>query len=186
MKLKLNNDELIVWKSPAHMIMKGEVVIGEIMVTNKSISFAQREEKRFLSSNNKMNDLWELELNRIQDVNMHRITGIMYPMVRIRYRENEVFFTFPDREPTQTITALIVFINHAMLIERIMGLMKNMERGLDSGSLKLGEKVPNLMVDLPHKADEGCFQCGKILLDEEIDKLSEDVRECLSCIPEMH
>lgn len=180
--MNLENDEMIIWESPSHMIMDGAVVVGGITITNKRLVFFQKDRKRFFGTNGNVHDIWELGINKIHDINTFEKSNIDFPMIRIRYKEDEVFFTFPDYDEKQTLYAMLIFVNHARMMDRIMAVMKNIDSNLKSGDLNIGEKVPDLMFEEPHKADEECFQCGKPLLEEDIDQLSEDIKECLSCV----
>jgi hypothetical protein len=182
MEMNLENDEIIIWESPSHMIIDGAVVNGGIIITSKRLVFFQKDRKRFFGTNGKVNDIWELGLNRILGVSRFEKSNIDYPMIRIHYKEDDVFFTFPDYKEKPTLSAMIIFINHARLIDRIMGVMKNIDGNLKEGNLQTGEKVPELMFETPLRADEECHQCGKPLMEEDIDKLSEDIKECLSCV----
>ncbi|MGA1823000.1 MAG: hypothetical protein ACMUIG_10795 [Thermoplasmatota archaeon] len=184
--MKLMNDELIVWKNRSHMIFNGEPIFGEINITNKRVVFTHKDVPGFLPIKKKDQDFWELDIGRIKEVNMHSVKGADYPVIRIHYKEDDVFLTFPDHEPRSTLASLIIFINHARMIEKMMSVMRNIDLSLKKGTLEIGEKIPELTVEYPAKADEECYQCGKTLLDEEIDNLSEEYQECLSCVPDMH
>jgi hypothetical protein len=181
--MELAYDEIQVWNESCHMIMNGEVVTGDLTITNKRMVFRVDNHSRFGSKKKRnLEDFWELPVGHVHEVNLHEKVGINYPMVRVRYKEDEVFFTFPDHQPRQLATALIVFINHARLIERVMGVMRSLDGSLREGNLQVGERLPHIMIDVPQRADEDCLQCGQPLLDEEFEALSDDIRECISCM----
>jgi len=179
--MELKNDEMVLWENPSRMIIKGAVTEGSLLVTNRRLAFVAKEQPRYWPSSSKNTDLWELGINRVQSIDLHSLSSVKYPVIRVHYKESDVYFTFPDHDAKATLTALIVFVNHARLIDRIMSVMKSLDRSLKNGTLSVGEKVPNLMIDTPYKADEGCFQCGKPLFEDELDEMAKDVKECLSC-----
>ena len=183
--MKLENDELVVWKDKGDMIFNGEVVRGILTITNRRLFFQEDNNPRSFIGRREQNDLWDLDIWKVMGANIIEMSGMDYPMIRINYKEHEVFFTFPDKDPRQTLAGIIVFINHARMIERIMGLMKSVEKNLKNRSLEVGERTPDLIEDIPHKADENCYQCGKTLLEDEMAELNEEYQECLRCIPNM-
>jgi len=184
--MKLQNDELIIWKDNGDMILDGEVVNGELIITNRRINFRGGDSPRSILGRKESADLWDLDIWKVKEVTIIEIRGIKYPMIRLSYSEHEVYFTFPKHEPRQTLAGIVVFINHARMIERIMDLMKNVDRSLKKRTLNVGENIPQLRDENPKKADENCYQCGKTLLEDELDEIDEEVKECMSCIPEMH
>jgi hypothetical protein len=184
--MKLQNDELIIWKDQCNMILAGEIVKGELVITNRRLYFQEGKNPHSFKVWRDKSDLWDLDIWKVKDAALMEFQGIDYPMIRLRYSEHEVFFTFPDYDPRQSLAGIIVFINHARMIEKLMDLMRNVERNLKSGNLNVGEEMPKLRVETPTKADEECYQCGKTLLEEDIDEIAQEVKECMNCIPEMH
>ena len=128
----------------------------------------------------------EKDIDRVKDINLYQVNGRDFPYIRVHYKENDVYFTFPDSDPRSTVAAMIIFVNHAWTISKMVINIKNIERSLRSGTLNMGEDLPKFLTELPRKADEECHQCGKSLIEDELDMLAQDVRECLSCSPEMH
>lgn len=184
--MKLQNDELIIWKNRSHMIFSGEPIFGEICITNKRLIFTHKDVPGFIPMKRNEVDFWELDIGKVREVNMHDVPGVDYPVIRIHYKEDDVYLTFPDHEPRSTLASMIIFINHARMIEKMMVLMRNIDHSLDKGTLEIGDRLPELKIELPSRADEECYQCGKTLIEEEIDNISEEYQECLSCVPEMH
>lgn len=184
--MKLQNDEMIIWKQRSHMMIKGAVVIGEVAITTKRMVFLQYEDPRALVKKKTEKDIWELEIDNVKDINLYEMNGKDFPFLRVHYRESDAFFTFPDSDPRSTVAAMIIFINHARTIMKMVNTMNNIERNLKAGTLNLGEELPKFITELPMKADDECHQCGKPLIEDELDQLAQDVRECLSCVPEMH
>jgi hypothetical protein len=76
---------------------------------------------------------------------------------------------------------MVVFINNARLINKNFSLMKNIVENLRSGDLKLGERLPKLVIDQPMRPDETCHQCAKTMLEDETDLLASEIRECIIC-----
>ncbi len=183
--MELGTDEILVWNEPCHMIMKGGVVFGDLTITNKRLLYRAKDTPKFLSHSSKFNDFWDLDVSKVSEINIHNMVGMDHPMIRIRYKEDEVFLRFPDYDPRKAATALIVFVNHARLIERVMSVMRSIDGSLKEGNLNVGENLPHIMIDLPNKADEECFQCGKPLVEDEIDTLTDQIKECFGCIPDM-
>lgn len=183
--MKIDNDEIVVWDRNCQMILGGKVSKGRILVTNKKLGFISIDEPGFLSGKKKESDLFELEIGKVQDINLHERTGIDFPMVRVLYKEGSVFFTFPDHEPRPAVAALISFVNSARMIERLMIVMRNLDHNLNNKTLIVGETLPVLKVGLSSKADEECHQCGKTLIDDEMDKVSTEVNECISCVHDL-
>jgi len=179
--MELGQDEIMIWNQKGHMIMKGEVVNGDLTVTNKRLVFRSVDDPTFLSRKITTTDLWELETGRVLEIHTHEMVGFDHPMIRIRYKEDEVFLRFPEFGPRETATALVVFINHARLFERLMSVMKNVEESLKEGNLNVGENLPHILIDVPNRVDEDCFQCGKPLLEKEFEELNEQVKECILC-----
>ncbi len=184
--MKLQNDEMIIWKQRSHMMLKGEVVIGEVAITTRRMVFLQYDDPRILRKEKTERDVWELDIDRIKDINLYQVNGRDFPYIRVHYKENDVYLTFPDSDPRSTVAAMIIFVNHAWTISKMVTNIKNIERSLMSGTLNMGEDLPKFVTDLPRKADEECHQCGKSLIEDELDMIAQDVRECLSCAPEMH
>jgi len=183
--MKIDNDEIVVWDRNCHMILGGKVSKGRIMVTNKKLGFISVDEPGLLGGRKKESDLFELEIGKVHDINLHERTGIDFPMVRVQYKEGSAFFTFPDHEPRPAVAAFISFVNSARMIERLMSVMRNLDKNLNNKTLVVGEKLPELKGGLPSKADEECHQCGKTLIDDEMDKISIEVNECISCVHDM-
>ena len=179
--MELGNNEIMVWNQKCHMIMNGEVVYGDMSVTNKRMVFRSVDDPTFLSRKITTTDLWELETARVLEINVHEMVGYNHPMIRVRYKEDEIYLRFPEYGDREVATALVVFVNHARLIERLMTVMHNVEESLKEGNLTVGEKLPHIMIDVPNRADEECFQCGKPLLENEFDQLNEQVKECILC-----
>lgn len=179
--MELGNDEIVVWNQQCHMIMKGDVIYGDLTVTNKRLLFRSVDDPTFLSRKRNRTDLWELETRKVLDINVHELVGYDHPMIRVRYKEEQVLLRFPDFGAREAATALIVFVNHARLIERLMSVMHSVDESLKEGNLNVGEKLPHILIDVPARADEDCFQCGKPLLEDEFDQLNEQVKECILC-----
>ncbi len=183
--MKIDHDEIIVWDRNGQMILGGKVSRGRVMVTNKKIAFVSMDEPGLFGGKKKESDLWDLEIGKVVDINLHEKTGIEFPMVRVHYKEGDVFLTFPDLKPKPTVAAFISFVNSARMIERLMSVMRNLDKNLINNTLVVGEKLPELKGGLPGKADEECHQCGKTMLDDEMDKVSTEVNECISCVHDM-
>ncbi|MGA1873418.1 MAG: hypothetical protein ACMUHY_07070 [Thermoplasmatota archaeon] len=182
--MNLKNDELVVWEEPSHMIIHGDVTDGYLFLTNRRMVFVQMPKLRpslFMRSSNNNVDLWELDIWNIQDVALLEMRKFKHPLVRVRYKEGEAYFTFPDLQPKPALAAMVVFINHARLINKNMSLMDNIRSNLRSGELKVGERLPRLVIEQPVRTDESCHQCAKTMLEEETDILASEIRECLLC-----
>ena len=183
--MKMDNDDMIIWKQRSHMIMNGEVVKGEVTITTKSMIFMQHDDPRIFLREKKERKIWDLDLGRIKDISLFKGNEKDFPFIRIHYKENDVYFTFPDSRPKSTIAAMIIFINHGRTISRMMNIAKNIGSSLMDGTLDIGEKLPKLIKDLPTKVDEECYQCGEPLMEDDITQITTNIRECLSCIPEV-
>jgi hypothetical protein len=179
--MELESNEIMIWDQKCHMIINGEVLYGDLIITNNRMVFRSVDDPTFLSRKITTTDIWDLETERVLEVNVHEMVGFDHPLIRVRYKEDEVFFRFPEYGSREAATALVVFINHARLIKRLMSVMKNVEESLKEGNLVVGEKLPHILVDVPNKADEDCFQCGKSLIGNELELINEQVKECLMC-----
>ncbi|MCK7483188.1 MAG: hypothetical protein M0C28_43650 [Candidatus Moduliflexus flocculans] len=104
--MKIDNDEIVVWDRNCQMILGGKISRGRILVTNKKVAFVSHDEPGLLGGKKKESDLWELEIGKVSDINLHEKTGIEFPMVRVHYKEGDVFLTFPDHQPKPTVAAL--------------------------------------------------------------------------------
>lgn len=176
-----NNYDMVVWKENAHMILKGEVMEGEIMITTKSIYFIQTDRKGFLRRESPERIIWDLPIGSIKDIHIHEIEGHSSPYIRVRYNENDAYFTFPGKDLLQAQSALIIFVNHSRTISRLLDNANNIGNNWEEGTLIIGEDPPRLLSGLPSKVDEECLQCGKSLVEDEFDQLVQDIRECLTC-----
>lgn len=182
--MNLENDELVIWEEASNMIINGSFTNGYFFLTNKRMAFVQTHEIRpsFLLRKIKENiDLWEMDIWKVIDLSLMDINGYDHPLVRVRYKESEVFFTFPDLDPKPAYAAMVVFLNHARLIHKNMDLLKNINENLKSGKLEVGERMPRMVIDQPMRTDESCHQCAKTMLEEETNILSTEIRECLMC-----
>ncbi|MBN1389279.1 MAG: hypothetical protein JXA22_01410 [Candidatus Thermoplasmatota archaeon] len=180
----LNNNEMILWEEPSNLIIKGEVTSGHLFLTNRRMVFVQMQVSGpSLLKRNTRSDvtLWEQDIWGVMDVSLLDMMNFKHPLVRIRYKEGEVFLTFPTLEPKPALAAMVVFINHARLISKNMSLMENIRDNLRSGELKVGERLPRLVIDQPMRSDETCHQCAKTMLEEETDILASEIKECLMC-----
>jgi hypothetical protein len=176
------NDDMMIWRENAHMIINGEVMDGEMMITTRSVYFSQTDRKGFLMKERPERIIWDLPISGIKDIHVHEVEGHAAPFIRIRYSENDAFFTFPGRDLEQTQAALIIFINHSRTISRLMENARNIGVNWDEGNLSIGEDPPRLLTGLPSKVDEECLQCGKPMAGDEVDQLVQDIRECLTCV----
>jgi hypothetical protein len=182
--MDLENDELVVWEEPSHMIIHGEVTDGYLLLTNRRMVFIQMKKMKpsiFLRGSDKNTDLWDLDIWKVMDVSLMDMKKFDHPLVRVRYKEGEVFFTFPNLKPKPALAAMIVFINHARLISKNMSLMNSIRESLRSGELEVGERMPRLVIEQQMRADETCHQCAKTILEEETNILASEIRECLTC-----
>lgn len=182
--MNLKNEELVVWEEPSHMIIHGEVMDGYLLLTNRRMAFVQMQKVKpsiFMRSTESNVDIWELDIWNIIDITLLDMANFKHPLVRIRYKEGETFFTFPNLEPKPAVAALVVFVNHARLISKNMSLMENIRENLRSGELEVGERLPRLVIDQPMRSDETCHQCAKTMLEEETDILASEIKECLVC-----
>jgi len=182
--MNLRNDELVVWEEPAHMIIHGEVTDGYLLLTNGRMVFVQIQKMKpslFMRNSNGSSDIWDLDIWNVMDVSLLDMKKFDHPLVRIRYKEGEAFFTFPNLEPKPALAAIVVFINHARLISKNVSLMHNIRDNLRSGDLKVGERLPHLVIEQPMRTDETCHQCAKTMLEEETAQLASEIRECLLC-----
>ena len=183
--MKMDNDDMTIWKQSSHMIMNGEVIKGDVLITTRNIVFMQYDDPRIFLREKKGREIWDLGLERIMDINLYDGNEKDFPFIRIHYKENDAYFTFPDSDPKSTIAAMIIFINHGRTISRMMNITKNIGSSLKDGTLDIGEELPKLIKDLPMKVDEECYQCGKPLMDDDMSQITTNIRECLSCIPEV-
>ncbi|MGA1792946.1 MAG: hypothetical protein ACMUHM_03255 [Thermoplasmatota archaeon] len=183
--MNLKNDELVVWEEPSHMMIHGKVTDGYLLLTNKRMVYVQTQKIKpslFMRGNGSNNtDIWELDIWKVMDVSLLEMKKFRHPLVRIRYKEGEAFFTFPNLEPRPAIAALVVFLNHARLISKNMSLMHNIRDNLRTGDLEVGERLPRLVIEQPMRSDETCHQCAKTMLEDETDILASEIRECLLC-----
>ena len=180
--MMIDKDELVVWEEKSHMIIGGEIVDGTFMITNKKLMFVQVPNQRnLIRMNRKESRIWDMDIWNVLDIGLMETNKFRFPLVRIRYREDEVFFTFPNLEPRPAIAAMVVFINHARLISKNVSLMQNIVENLRSGDLRVGERLPKLVIDQPMRPDETCHQCAKTMLEEETDLLASEIRECIIC-----
>jgi hypothetical protein len=183
--MNLDRDEMVVWEEESNMVIHGEVTKGFFIMTNKRMMFIQVQEIRpslFMRGAMKDVEIWELGIWKVLDLNMMDINGFNHPLVRIRYKEGEAFFTFPRLEPRPAYAAMVVFLNHARLIQKNTDLLENIKENLRSGELKIGERLPQMVIDQPMRPDETCHQCAKTMLEEETNKLSSEINECLVCM----
>jgi hypothetical protein len=181
-KMIIENDELVIWAERSRMIIGGDVVEGTLMLTNKSMTFVQaRDVRSFITRKKEDVEIWKRDIWDILSIDLLNVKGFKYPAARVRYKEEEVYFTFPDLEPNPTIAAMIVFVNHARLINKNISLVHNIEKNLKSGELKVGDRLPKLVIDQPLRPDETCHQCAKTMLEQETDELSSEIHECLIC-----
>jgi len=182
--MNLEKDELMIWEEPSNMIINGEVTNGYLIMTNKRLAFFQMQNIKpslFMRKAQENVDIWEHDIWGAIDLSLLDMKGFDHPLVRIRYKEGEAFFTFPGLKPKPAIAAMIVFMNHARLISKNMDLMKNINENLKSGAREVGARLPRLVIDQPMRSDETCHQCAKTMLEEETNTLSSEIRECLTC-----
>jgi len=182
--MNLDNDELIIWEEPSHMIIHGEITDGYILLTNKRMAFIQMHDIKpsiLMRKTVENVEIWKQDIWDIQDLSLLEMNIYDHPLVRIRYKEGEVYFTFPNLKPRPTLAALIVLLNHARLINKNVSMLKNINDTLTAGTLEVGERLPRLVIDQPVRADETCHQCAKTMLEEETNILSTEIRECLLC-----
>jgi len=177
--MQLRNDEIIVWKGLSHMVVKGPSARGEFVITNKRLSFVVVSEATTFSKATK-GDLWDLSLDRVIDVDFYEMKGMDHPLIRIRYAEDESFFTFPDTSPRTTLAAIRLFINAGRRIENEVQTMRGVDLSLKEDTLLTNGKMPKLEKDVPKPADQVCFQCGKGLFDAEWAD-PEDTSACNVC-----
>jgi hypothetical protein len=177
--MDLRNDELMIWKDKAHMIINGPAAAGEFIITNKRIAFSAKSDPS-LFSKAKKTDLWDMAISRVQDVDEHQINGMDHPVIRIRYNGSDSYFTFPDSEPRASLAAVRIFINSARRIERELDLMRGVGRSLKDETLHVHGKLPELIKDIPRPADQICFQCGKNLHEPSIED-PDDTSTCTVC-----
>ncbi|MFW3145296.1 MAG: hypothetical protein ACMUIE_00610 [Thermoplasmatota archaeon] len=177
----LSNDEMVLWTGFSHMVIGGDITGGELIITNKRLCFVTEEQKKSIFSNRKLSDLWELDVWKIMDIELIDTNSFKEPVLRFRYKEGETYFTFPKLEPRPTLAAVIVIINHARLINKNISLLRSINDGLAQGSLKVGERLPKLVIDQPMRTDQTCHQCAKDMLESESDLLSNEIKECLVC-----
>jgi len=178
----IEKDELVVWEEKSHMIIGGEVVDGTFMITNRRLLFVQITDQRSLMKVKRTeSEIWEVGIWDVLDLDLMEMKRFGFPLVRVRYKEDEVFFTFPDLKPRPALAAMVVFMNHARLINKNVSLMKNIVDNLRSGELKVGERMPKLVIDQPMRLDETCHQCAKTMLEEETNLLASEIRECIIC-----
>ena len=182
--MDLDHNEMVIWEEPSHMIIHGEVTDGFLLMTNKRIVFLQMQEIRpsiLMRKKIENVDIWELGIWDVQDLSLLEMNIYDHPLVRIRYKEGEAYFTFPNLRPKPTLAALIVVLNHARLINKNISMLDNINDNLKSGSLEVGERMPRLVIDQPVRTDESCHQCAKTMLEEETNILSSEIRECIMC-----
>jgi hypothetical protein len=177
--MEIRNDEMIIWKGRGHMILKGSTAPGEFMITNKRMAFYAESKSTLLSRKN-TSDIWDLSIERVIDVDTFEIKGLDHPVIRIRYSEDEVYFTLPESSPGSSLAAIRLFINAARRIENQMDLMRGVERSLKEDTLLSQGEIPELIKGVPKPADQVCFQCGKGLVDPPTFDL-EDLRKCTVC-----
>lgn len=182
--MKIENNHMTIWNQPSHMIMNGEIIPGEVEITTSNIMFRQKDDRGIFVKERKKRDVWDLDLERIKEISLYSGKEMDLQFIRIHYKENDVYFTFPGNDPRSMVSAMIIFINHGKTISRMMNTTKNIGTSLQNGTLELGEKLPKLIEDLPTKVDEECFQCGKPMIDDGTSQLTSNINECLSCVPE--
>ena len=106
--MDLDYDEMVIWEEPSHMIIHGEVTDGYMLLTNKRLVFVQmREIKPSILMRKRVEnvDIWELDIWNVQDLSLLEMNIYDHPLIRVRYKEGEVYFTFPDLKPRPTLAA---------------------------------------------------------------------------------
>jgi hypothetical protein len=182
--MDLENNEMMIWEEPSHMMIHGKVTEGYLLLTNKRMAFVQMQETKpsiLIRKTTRNVDIWELGIWDIQDLSLMELNKHNHPLIRVRYKEGETFFTFPKLEPRPTLAALIVLLNHARLINKNISMLENIVDNLNSGTLEVGERMPRMVIDQPVRPDESCHQCAKTMLEEETNILSQEIKECLMC-----
>jgi hypothetical protein len=182
--MDLENNEMVIWEEPSHMVIHGEVTDGYLLLTNKRMVFIQMQKIKpsiLMRKTVENVEIWEQDIWDVQDLALLEMNIYDHPLIRIRYKEGEVYFTFPQLKPKPALAALIVFLNHARLIHKNVSMMKNINDSLTSGTLEIGERMPRLVIDQPVRTDESCHQCAKTMLEEETNMLSSEIRECIMC-----
>ena len=178
-QMDLRNDELMIWKDKARMMINGPTATGELIITNKRIAFIAKSDPTYFSKAKKTN-LWDIAIDRVQDVDEHMFQGLDHPVIRIHYTESDNYFTFPDSEPKASLAAIRLFINSARRIERELDLMRGVGRSLKDDTLHLHGKMPELIKDIPKPADQVCFQCGNNLHEPSAED-PDDTSTCTVC-----
>jgi hypothetical protein len=177
--MDLRNDELMIWKDKAHMVVNGPAAAGEFIITNRRIAFISQSDPTYFRKATKTG-LWDIAINRVQDVDEHMLTGMDHPVIRIHYNESDSYFTFPDSEPKASLAAIRLFINSARRIERELDLMRGVGRSLKDDTLHIHGRLPELIKDIPQPADQVCFQCGKNLQEPSVED-PDDISTCSVC-----
>lgn len=177
--MELRNDEMIIWKEKAHMLVNGPAAAGEFVITNKRMAFFADSETTILRRSTR-STLWDIAIGRVQDIDLRDLKGLDHPVIRIHYAENDLFFTFPESAPKTSLAAIRLFVNSARRIEKEMDLMRGVSRSLKDDRLHLHGKLPDLIKDIPLPADQVCFQCGKELQEAAIVD-PDDISECTVC-----
>lgn len=177
--MEIRNDELIIWKDKAHMVVNGPAAIGEFLVTNKRLAFIVNSEPTIFSRSVR-SDIWDLSIERVMDVDTYDLKGLPHPVIRIRYSEDDAYFTFPDSSPRSSLAAMRLFINAARRIEGQLDVMKGVSLSLKEDTLLSGGTIPELIKDVPRPADQVCYQCGKGLVDPEVED-PDDTTTCTVC-----
>jgi len=177
----LNDSELVVWSERSQMVIGGGVTQGQFVMTTRRLSFVTEEDRTSIFFNRKPTDLWELDIWNVLDMELLEMKGFDLPLIRIRYKEGERFFTFPSLAPRPTLGGVIVLLNYARLMDKNVALTRSIGKALRDGELDVGERIPKIVVDQPMKADEVCHQCAKEMLVQDTDRLSGEVRECIMC-----
>ncbi|MDG6225451.1 MAG: hypothetical protein QCI82_08050 [Candidatus Thermoplasmatota archaeon] len=182
--MDLRNDELVVWKDRAHMMVKGPAATGDLMITNKRIAFVAKSGSTFFQRSTS-SDLWDIAIERVMDIDMQEMSGLDHPVIRIRYNEDEMFFTLPDSSPRSSLAAMRLFVNSARRIEGELDIIRGVSRSLKEDTLVTGDRLPALIKGVPQPADQVCFQCGKNLDEPGGVQDLDDTSSCTVCDPEM-